>query len=587
MNSFFKTFFAALLAFVVGGILIGIFAVMTFAGLAAMFSAPVATVGSNAVLKIDLAEQITDSPISSPLRSLDLRTMRVRPSYTLLEALTAIEAAADDDRIAGIYLNVAGGSAGVATLQELRGAVSQFKESGKFVVGYSDFYTQGSYYFTSVADRVWLNPEGTILWQGLASNVMFYKGLLDKLGVRAEVVRHGSYKAAVEPFILDRMSPENREQTTTLLGSIWGSLLSEISASRGIDSALLQNYASDLALRSASAALEYGFVDSLLYNDQVDSLLVSLSGGTGREPEVVTLGQYIAGHRLLPSPSANQVAVVYADGQIIDGPSVEEYVGGQTVAAQLARARTDDRVKAVVLRVNSPGGSALASEVIWREVELIREQKPVVVSMGDVAASGGYYISCPADIILASPATITGSIGVFGLLFDAGDALRNKLGITVDVARTNPSADMGVPFRPLSAAERDYLQYQVESVYGTFIGHVAAGRNLSVARVDEIGGGRVWSGVSAREIGLVDGFGGLKTAILLAADRAGIADDFSIREVSEPADPLTEVLRSLSQVRAASVESELGLAFREYSRLQRMLGERGAQAIMPYTFDIH
>ena len=585
MNSFFKTFLASLLAFVVGAMLLGIFVVMVMAGVSALFSSPMVTVGPNTVLRIDLGERITDSPDVSPLGGVDLRTMSVHPTYSLLDALTAIENAAEDERITGIYLNVTG-NADLELLSELRTAIAMFRESGKFVISYSDVYTQGSYYLSSVADKMYLHPEGSLLWQGMASNVLFYKGLMDKLGVRAEVVRHGDYKAAVEPFMYEQMSPESRRQTETLLNTIWGSVLAEISASRGIDSAVLQNYATDLAVRSPELAVEYGLVDSLLYKDQVDSLLVDLSGAEGDEPKCVTLGQYISSHTILPVKSDNEVAVVYVDGEIVDGPSMDGYVGGETVAAQLAEVRTDDKVKAVVLRVNSPGGSALASDVIWREVELLRAQKPVVVSMGSEAASGGYYVSCAADAILASPVTITGSIGVFGLMFDLSDALRNKLGITVDVVRTNPSSDLGMPFRSLSSTERDYLQAQVESVYQTFVEHVANGRNLSVQQVDGIAGGRVWSGLSAREIGLVDGFGGLKEAIVLAADRAGVVGDFSLREVLDAVDPLTALVRSLSSVRASVAENELGSAFREYARMQRLFEDHGVQAVMPYIFDI-
>ncbi len=589
--NFLKTFLASLLAFVVANLALGMLAMLVMTGfvMGLATGGGHTTVGPGTVLKIDLAGAITDSPVSSPLGSIDFGNFRMKSSNTILQCIEAIDNAAVDDNIEGIYLTPGWGAVSLANIEELRAALLRFKESGKFVVSYNEVYTQRDYYLCSVADKVYMNPEGGIMWQGMASNVMFYKGLLDKLGIQPEVLRHGSFKAAVEPFIMDRMSPENRLQTERLTGSIWGGLVGEIAASRGIDSALLQRYASELTLRTPQIALEKGIVDSLVYGDQMMAVLNSLAGNdpdSDDEPDMVTLSEYIGAMKPVARKlSRNAVAIVYADGEIVDGESFDDKVGGATIAAKLARVRKDDDVKAVVLRVNSPGGSALAAEVMWREVELIRQEKPVVVSMGGVAASGGYYISCPADIILADRSTITGSIGVFGLLFNAEKGLRDKLGITVDVARTNPSADMGVPFRGLSQRERAYLMDQIEKVYGTFVGHVAAGRNLSVEAVDKIAGGRVWSGADALEIGLIDGFGGLKDAIALAADRAGIADDFRVIQEVDREDSFVAILRSLSGARSARMRDELGDAFVQYSYLKTMLSQQGVQARMPYIIE--
>ena len=589
--NFFKTFLASLLAFVVANLVLGVLTLLVMMGFVMGLAAGGShtTIGPGTVLKIDLAGAITDSPISSPLSSIDFGNFSVKSSNTILQCIEAIENAAVDDNIEGIYLNPGWGSVSLANIEELRTALLHFKESGKFVVSYNEVYTQRDYYLCSVADKIYMNPEGGIMWQGMASNVMFYKGLLDKLGIQPEVLRHGSFKAAVEPFIMDRMSPENRLQMERLTGSIWNNLVGEIAVSRGIDSAALQQYASDLTLRTPEIALEKSIVDSLVYNDQMMSILNGLTGNdpeSDDDPEIVTLTEYIGAmkpvaHKL----SRNAVAIVYADGEIVDGESFDNKVGGATIAAKLADVRKDDDVKAVVLRVNSPGGSALAAEVMWREVELLRQEKPVVVSMGGTAASGGYYISCPADIILADKSTITGSIGVFGLLFNAEKGLRDKLGITVDVAKTNPSADMGVPFRALSQGERSYLMDQIEKVYSTFVGHVADGRNLSVEKVDEIAGGRVWSGVDALEIGLIDGFGGLKDAILLAADRAGIANDFRIIQAVDREDSFMMIFRSLTGVKSARLRSELGDAFVEYDHVKSILSQQGVQARMPYLIE--
>ena len=589
--NFFKTFLASLLAFVVANVLVwmlGMIVMMGFMiGLASGGSGPV--IGSGTVLKIDLAEAITDAPVVSPLGSIDFGNFRMKTSNTILQCVDAIDNAAVDDNIEGIYLNPGWGAVSLANIEELRAALLRFKESGKFIVSYNEVYTQRDYYLCSVADKIYMNPEGGIMWQGMASNVMFYKGLLDKLGVQPEVLRHGTFKAAVEPFIMDRMSSENRLQMERLTGSIWGELVGEIAASRGIDSSDLQRYASELTLRTPEIALEKGVVDSLVYMDQMISVLNELTGNdpeSDEVPNLVTLSEYIGAMKPMSHKvSDNVVAIVYADGEIIDGESVDDKIGGATIAAKLARVRQDDDVKAVVLRVNSPGGSALAAEVMWREVELLRQEKPVIVSMGGTAASGGYYLSCPADIVLADKSTITGSIGVFGLLFNAEKGLREKLGITVDVVKTNPSADMGMPFRGLSLGERLYMMDQIEKVYNTFVGHVAAGRNLSVEEVDKIAEGRVWSGVDALRIGLIDGFGGLKDAILLAADRAGVGEDFRVVQELDREDSFMVLLRSLSNIRQSRMESEMGDTFRQYSYLKTMLSQQGVQARMPYIIE--
>lgn len=607
--NFFKTFWAALLAFVVINILIGVLSIMVVAGIAASLGETPQAVKSNSILKIDLSGSITDSPSASPFGAIDFMNMKVNTSNTILEALTAIEGAATDDNIKGIYINLQHtGSINAANIEELRSALLTFKESGKFVVSYNEVYSQFGYFLSSVADRVYLSPAGSVSWQGLAGSVMFYKGLLDKLGIQPEVIRHGTFKAAVEPFILDKMSPENRLQMMTLYNSIWGTVLSDVAASRSIDSATLSTYASELALKSAAQAKNLNFVDSLIYEDQMMDILGRLADGDKLsdidavrvvtdstaekadidEPEFISLSRYISAAKpAVKKISKNKVAIVYADGTIVDGNSEEGKIGGATMAAKLAKVRKDKNVKALVLRINSPGGSALASEVMWREIELIRKDKPVVVSMSGVAASGGYYIACPADIVLANRMTITGSIGVFGLLYNAEKGLKDKLGITVDVAKTNPSADMGSPFRPMSSAEKAYLMYSVEDIYKTFVGHVADGRNLTFEAVDAIGGGRVWSGVSASQNGLIDGFGGLKQAIALAADRAAVSTDYRVSQIVDDEDQFTALFKSIASARTSAIKSELGEAYLHYNNIMEILEQNGTvQARMPYVFEI-
>ena len=352
------------------------------------------------------------------------------------------------------------------------------------------------------------------------------------MALQTEVIRHGDFKAPVETFITDRMSPANRLQMERLLGSIWGHVVQNVASARGIDSTDLQRYASELTLADGESAVRTKMVDSLAYAADMERMLCERTGADD-EPRYVSLAEYVDQPKEpIKKLSKNHIAVVYAEGQIVDGKSREGLVGGNSLAARLADVRRDDRVKAVVLRVNSPGGSALASDVIWREMELLREKKPVIVSMGSYAASGGYYISCGADAIVADKTTLTGSIGVFGMFLRLEDALKNKLGITFDAVRTNTSADMGV-MRPLTATERAAIMRSVDEVYETFTSYVAEGRNLPLEKVLDIAGGRVWSGTDALALGLVDTNGGLKTAIAIAADKAELGDKFRIVEMTE------------------------------------------------------
>ena len=595
MNQFIRTFLACLLALVVAGVLASVFIVMVIASFGTVFMEKVPEVKEKSVLRIDFSDPVFDNPDYTPLSLSgfsDLMNMQIR-GYALIDVLKAIEAAETDDRIAGIYLNITPNARmGLATMQEIRNALSVFRRSGKFIVSHSDFYTQSSYYLSSVADRVSLNPQGDVTWRGMASGTLFYKGLLDKLEVQVEAVRHGSFKSAVEPFIMDQMSPENRQQIEMLLGSLWGTVVRDIADSRGIDSAALQSFATNLEIKDASYACQLGMVDTLMYGQQVDQMLGEWT--EQEEPNYVSLRSYI--DRILmeeSNVSKNKIAVVYAEGQIVDGKSREGLVGGETLARQLAALKEDDEVKAVVLRVNSPGGSALASEVIWHEAEALRQEKPLIVSMGNMAASGGYYISVPADLILASPMTETGSIGVFGLMLNGEQGLKNKLGISVDVVKTNPSADMGmtvfgaVGVRPLSQSEREYMQYGVEQVYKTFVGHVAEGRNLSVEEVDRIGGGHIWSGTDALGIGLIDGFGGLKEAISFAAERAGVSEDFRIVSPATDESRLTQIVKLLSaEARAQMFRGETGEVYEMYDMLRNMLYSNSIQALTPYRVEM-
>lgn len=590
--NFIKTFLAAFLAFVLGSLAILLFGMFILFAIAGSMERTV-TVKEGSILRIDFSEVINDAPSSDPLAGFDFRTLQSTRQLSLLKVLRTLEAAAVDDRIEGIYLrmNGTGGVTGTALIEELREAIELFKQSGKFVVAYNETYSQGQYYLASAADRIYLQPEGGMDWSGLSTSLMFYKGLFDKLDLKAEVFRPTvcKYKSAVEPYILDRMSEANREQMQALVDSMWGTIAEAVAASRGIDVERLNEIADKLQVTLPEDALKYGFVDGLLYEDQMKEVFAELGvedDGEGNY-DFVSLGDYASMVGVdLDNLGADRVAVVYADGQIVDGEGYGDAVYGNSLAAELADVRRDEKVKAVVVRVNSPGGSALASDVIWREMELLRAEKPVVVSMGSYAASGGYYISCPADVIVADRLTLTGSIGVFGMFLNPIDALKNKLGITLDGVKSNASAGMG-SVEPLTPAQRASIMRGVDKVYETFTQDVAAGRNLPIEKVLDIAGGRVWSGSDALGIGLIDAYGGLKTAIALAVDKAGLGENFRVVEVTQQPSGLAAMLSTLNvSVRKAFVRSELQELFGGYDRVQRLLRMQGVLMYSPYEVEL-
>lgn len=584
--NFLKTFLAALLAVVVANVVTFVLGVLLIVGIVAAVSTGLETKTTThgSVLRIDLVQGVTDQPAEQPLG----RRMRLNSSNSMWEVLSALEHAATDPAIETVLIDVTGGGVTTANVEELRAALLRFKESGKRVVAWSESYSQLEYYLASAADEVCLHPEGSVEWKGVASQVLFYKGLLDKLGVGVEVVRHGSFKSAVEPYVMDKMSPANREQMERLVGSIWETVCREVGESRGVAAEKLDQYASELSVTLPEDAVELGLVDRFAYEDEIET-----------DQERVELSDYI--DMLQPiSKSKNRIAVLYMDGTIVSGDSESGVVGSGTAAKLLDELRKDDAVKGVVVRVNSPGGSALASDVIWRAMSQLRAEKPVVVSMGGVAASGGYYVSAPADVILCDKMTLTGSIGVFGVIPEVGGALRNKLGVTHDTARSNPHADLLTPMRGMDDAERTHVTRGVERVYTTFIGHVAQGRNMSTAAVDSLGGGRVWTGVDAVSNGLADGIGGLHDAILLCADRAGAADDFNVVEKLPAEEGIFAIVRSMRGRRIFS--HVFGVLFGTVSdvpaavipptveeRLETtaaQLVEGGVQARMPFEVEI-
>ena len=592
MKGFFKTFFAALLAMIV----VSLLPILILVGVlsSSLPSSESVVVEDGSVLVLDFAESIYDSPRmpTLDLSGLSSGTMEMMQSLTTLQVIEALEAAAADPKIKALYINRTGLGTieGTAQIEELRNLLVGFKASGKPIVAYNETYSQGLYWLCSVADELYINPRGALDWRGLASQVMFYKGLLDKLDLDVQIVRHGTYKSAVEPYITKQMSEANRLQTQTMVNSLWNVIIDDVALARNLSPHYIHKAAEGLLIDSPASAKTLGFVDELLYEDQVEARLAAIVGKEKFEDvNTVTLGEYVS--TLLPTKIArNKVALVYADGEIIDGQGAEGIIGGATTAEQIRRAAEDDDVKAVVLRVNSPGGSALASEVMWRELKLLVEKKPLVVSMANYAASGGYYISSPASTILSARTTLTGSIGVFGMILSTGDAMKN-IGITVDVAKSAPHGDMGSTFRKLTPTELNYMQMSVEDVYGTFVSHVADGRGMTTEAVDKIGQGRVWCGVDAKTIGLVDNFGGLKEALALAAEKAELGEGYRVVEILEEEDEFTALMNSLLSASARTALKEasvFGVSLGRYNALRATVEEgSGVKARMPYDIAIY
>ena len=589
MKSFLKYLLASVLGVLIGFMLV-FFIFMGIIGVMIASADRTVDVRPNTLFHMRLDQPIIDRASKNPFDGFDFINMRPVSRLGLHDILENIEKAKNDDNIEGIFVEISFPQAGISTLGEIRDALEDFKESGKFILAYADNYTQSAYYLASVADHVYLTPTGLVQWNGLRSEIVFFKGALEKLGLEPQIIRHGEFKSAVEPFMYDSMSEENREQVITYLSSIWNVIADEVSRTRGIPQERLDEIADRLLVRSAETALEHGLVDRLMYRDQVLSKLKELTGlEEDDDIRSVNIAQYtkVPKKREFRGLPREKLAIVFAEGAIGPGEGSDLSIGSVRISRALREARRDTTVKAIVFRVNSPGGSALDSEVIWREVELAANEKPVIVSMGDLAASGGYYIAAPATRIVASPQTITGSIGVFGLLLDASEFMNDKLGITVDVAKTNEFADMGSIYRPLTPAERDILQEGVEDVYRAFTKRVADGRGMDVERVDEIGQGRVWSGYDALELGLVDEFGGLARAVEIAVEEGGL-EHYRVLSLPTQPDPFEELLKSLgSGVRMRLAGNVHGSLVRHYETLQRALESQGVQARMPFDMVVY
>jgi protease-4 len=594
MKQFLKFVLASMVGFILSTLIILIIVFLFIVGLISSSSDKSVDVDPNSVLQITLNYPVAERTPNNPLSSLSFLGIDGEKAIGLNDILADIKKAKTDSNIKGIFLDQSYMTSGQATTEEIRNALIDFKKSGKFIVAYSEIYTQNFYYLASVADKVYVNPKGVFLFHGFSSNITFLKGALDKLGIEAQIIKVGTYKSAVEPFFLTKMSPANKLQVTSYLGSLYEHFLTGISAARGISKDSLFAYADQLKIRFPEDALKYKLVDGLKYRDEVLADLKERTGvGAKKDLKTVDLGDYTNATPQKDDDddkktSKNRIAIVYASGEIDGGDGDENSIGSDRVSKALRKVRLDDNVKAVVFRVNSPGGSSLASDVIWREVMLTKKVKPIIVSMGDYAASGGYYISCAADSIIAQPNTITGSIGIFAILPNMQKFFNDKLGITFDGVKTGKYADLGDVTRPLTPEERAILQNQVNHGYDDFTKAVANGRHKTQAYIDSIGQGRVWTGEQAIKLGLVDRLGNINDAINSAAKAAKIKH-YNLVSYPEQKSFLNKFGLGLNaEIKTHMLKSELGDNYKYYQQIKGVTQMmRTPQARMPYDIEIN
>jgi protease-4 len=591
MRNFFKYVLASILGTLIVGIIfffISMLMISAFISLAKQEK--VVEIKNNSVLTIMLDKPIKDRKPSMPFLNLGFPGLKPESFMGLNDILENIEKAKNDPKIKGVFLDLSTIQAGIGTIDEIRNALLDFRQSGKFIISYSDFYLQPSYYLASIADEIYLNPQGILFLKGLRVELMFFSETFKKLDIEPQIFRHGKFKSAVEPYTEKSMSEENRLQIKAFMGSIWEYLVNNISEERHVSPEKINRLADRLELWNPRNAREENLIDSLIYRDEVYEILMNKSGLIGKKkPNLVNLSDY---HKV-PKPREQKglirqkIAVVYAQGDVVTGEGELDEIGADKFVKAISEARRDSNIKAIVLRVNSPGGLSLAAELIWREVDLAARTKPVIASMGDLAASGGYYILSSADTIVASPVTLTGSIGVYGIWWNAKDLFNKKLGITSDVEKTNTYADFGSTFRSFTPYEKMIIQKSIDKTYNTFVDHVSKGRGLSCNKVDSIGEGRVWSGINGMEIGLVDVFGGLQDAIRIAAEKANLKS-YRIVELPEQEDPIEILVKEImGEMKIKAVKKELGEDFKYYELLDKARKFRGIQTRLPFTFEIN
>ncbi len=587
MRDFFKYVFASVVGFLISIFIISIFFIVLIGVLVSSLSEDKKVdVATNTVLHLNLDQTIKERTPNQRFEKLPLLGSNDK-SIGLRDLIKAIHHAKTDPNIKVIYLTASSPSAGKATLKEIRDALIDFKSSKKQIIAYSEVYTQNAYYLASAANKVYLNPQGALEFKGFSSELMFFKGALEKIGVEAQIIRVGTFKSAVEPFTNDKMSDNNREQVTAYVNGLYNTFLEGIAQTRKLPKDSLFVWANAYRIEEPKDALTHKMVDALRYKDQVIDELKSLSG-IGKKEKITTISvnDYAENVSQIKATGKKKIAIIYANGDIISGEGDDESIGSERISRAVRKARLDSNVKAIVLRVNSGGGSALASDVIWREISLSQKVKPVIASFGDVAASGGYYIASAADSIFVQPNTITGSIGVFGIIPNFQNLLNNKLGITFDGVKTGQYADIMSVNRPMTAGERFIIQNSVNNVYDTFITRVADGRKKTKEYVNSVGGGRVWVGTDAIRIGLADRVGNFNDAIVAAGKKAGIKD-YRVVEYPEKIDPFKSLIESSTdKIKLYYAKQEFGENFILYQQMKKAIVNSGIQARMPFEINV-
>lgn len=588
MKDFLKFTLATVTGIIVSGVVLLFISILVFFGIASS-SESETQVRKNSIMMLELNGALVERSQENPF---DFLLGEENTTYGLDDILSSIKKAKENEDIKGIYIQASWLGTGFASLEEIRNALKDFKESGKFIVAYGDNYSQGLYYLASVADKVLLNPQGMVEWKGLASTPMFLKDLLAKIGVEMQVFKVGTYKSAVEPFIATEMSPANREQVNVYLSSIWGQLTSDVAASRKMSADSLNAVADRmLAFYPAEESVQYGLVDTLMYKNDVRNYLKTMVG-VDKDDRMPVLGlkDMVNVKKNVPKDkSGNVIAVYYAYGEIDGGSSSatsEEGINSKKVIRDLRKLQEDEDVKAVVLRVNSPGGSAYGSEQIWYAISELKKEKPVIVSMGDYAASGGYYISCNADTIVADPTTLTGSIGIFGM-FPNAKGLADKIGVSFDVVKTNQYADFGMLARPMNDGEKGLVQMYVNRGYDLFLTRCSDGRGISKEELDKIAQGRVWTGSTAKELGLVDELGGLDKALEIAVAKAKV-DAYTVMNYPKKESFFESLMNTNpgNYIKARMLKGTMGEIYQQFGALENFDKADRIQARIPFELNI-
>ena len=585
MGGFFKMFFASLLALIIFSVIGFFLFLVLIAGLA---KSDTPLVEKNSVLVVNLGQLYQEQKMESPLALLSSNEELSVPG--VYDVVRLLQKAAKDDKIKGIYLQSGINPNGFASSEEIRNALIDFKRSGKFIIAYSEMMNQKAYHVANVADKVYVNPKGFFDWTGFSSELLFLKGTLEKLDIEPQIFYAGKFKSATEPLRTDKMTPENKLQTSVWLGDLYAHFLMKAAEERKVDTATLHQYANEGAIKNPQDAVDKKLIDAVKYDDEIkDEIKQRLNLGKYDKINFITINSYLKSGSYKKT-SGERIALIYAQGNIIDGSGDQGTIASADYIKLIRKARLDKTIKAIVFRVNSGGGSALASEGIWRELSLAKKEKPVVVSFGDVAASGGYYISCGADSIFASETTITGSIGVFGIIPNMEGFFKNKLGVTFDGVKTGPYADLGAIYRPMNEDEKKFVQQSIDEIYLSFKQRVAEGRKQSVEEIDSIAQGRVWSGNRAIGIGLVDKFGGLQDAVDCAARMAKLKD-YRLREYPEVQNVIDRLFGGAKDntLKTEMIRKELGEdQFKIYNELLRIKQmTNSVQTRLPFEFFIN